>query len=218
MCTLRCRICCQIFCLIPMPVLLSLLLSLLTLTSFPFRVLHVNGAFSQAYGSSRVVGETFFDVFSREGRQHSNMQHFAPSVVSCPTLLGAYQNEVVRLLIPSCDGTQQVEVSCTIKVHPVWCQPTAGRRSTDEDQPELSYYAVTVKSLSLPKADMIVTTNDGDLETPIPDSIACFSRMLSTSSSISIKRRGPEGNFCALDECSSDELHQSSSNTLFYLS
>lgn len=192
----------------------SLLLSLLTLTSFPFRVLYVNDAFSRAYGSSKVVGETFFDVFSQEGRQHNHIHHFAPNIVSCPTLLGIYRNEVVRLLTSSNNG---VRVSCTIKVHPVLCKT----RRPDDDQTGLSYYAVTVQSVPAAKTDVIVKPNDGDIaisKQSIPASIIFFPRTPSASSSISIKRRGQGRNFCVRDEPSTDEQYHSSSNTLFYLS
>lgn len=88
--------------------------SLLTLTSFPFRVLHINDAFSQAYGSKNVIGETFYDVFRPDFRQIYTI----PTIASSPTLLGTYQNEVVRLL----PFDKHPGVLCKIIVHPVYKQ------------------------------------------------------------------------------------------------
>jgi hypothetical protein len=64
--------------------------SLLTLTSFPFRILHANDAYRQMTGRPNVMGETFYDMFHQEGVQ-------CPSIVGCPTPLGKFDQEIVRL-------------------------------------------------------------------------------------------------------------------------
>jgi hypothetical protein len=64
--------------------------SLLTLTSFPFRILHANDAYCQMTGRQNVMGETFYDMFHQEGVQ-------CPSIVGCPTPLGKLDQETVRL-------------------------------------------------------------------------------------------------------------------------
>ena len=88
---------------------------LLTLTSYPFRVVYANEAFSKLSSGrkSSVIGDSVFDTFNMEGRL------LRPSLATYPTLTGRLDNEVA--LVPSFQDEQHNEYSvrCAVQAYPV---------------------------------------------------------------------------------------------------
>jgi hypothetical protein len=169
---------------------------LLTLTAFPFRVLHVNEAFARLYSAGDVVGESFYNVFCDERRQ----THTFPTLSTCPTLLGTYQDEVVRLMVAS---DIQSGVPCTIKVRPVYEQ-------TGRSEPGLLYYAVTVTPLPM-DYDVVPSGRSvgGGADERSKPPLVVYLPTSSMSPSIPITRQRKEG--------SSNRHGQEPDERLFYL-
>ncbi|CAJ1932487.1 unnamed protein product [Cylindrotheca closterium] len=110
--------------------------TLLTLTSYPYRVVYSNEAFSKMSGSkTSVIGDSVFDTFKVEGtRLH-------PSLATYPTLVGRLDNEVA--LVPSFtdDQDNQYSLRCGIQAFPV---------TKRNDSNALRYYAIRFSPLQFP--------------------------------------------------------------------
>jgi len=103
--------------------------TLLTLTSYPFRVVYANQAFSKLSSGRKasVIGESVFDTFNVEGRV------LRPCLATYPTLAGRLDNAVA--LVPSFTDKQNNEYSvrCGLQAYPV----------TKRDDPSaLRYFAI----------------------------------------------------------------------------
>jgi hypothetical protein len=97
------------------------------LTSFPFRIVHVNNSFEDFTGKKNLVGKTFFDAFVSQGA-------IRPSLVQFPTSLEKFQNQMVR--VPTIETRQ--DAFCHIDVFPVTKKDKMGG---------LRYYAVKLNEL-----------------------------------------------------------------------
>ena len=115
---------------------LSNIIRLLTLTSYPYRVVYSNEAFSKMSGrKTSVIGDSVFDTFKIEGN------HLRPSLATYPTLVGRLEKEVV--LVPSFtdDQDNQYSLRCGIQAFPV---------TKRNDSNALRYYAIRFNPLRLP--------------------------------------------------------------------
>lgn len=66
--------------------------AVLTLTSFPFRIICVNKAFSDlTRRSHELIGSSFYELFVSES-------DYTPSMATTPTLLGLFNNDIVRVI------------------------------------------------------------------------------------------------------------------------
>lgn len=80
--------------------------AVLTLTSFPFRIICVNKAFSDLTGRSHeLIGYSFYELFVSESDH-------APSMATTPTLLGLFNNDIVRVIIKE-ESTRRARSSRT---------------------------------------------------------------------------------------------------------
>jgi hypothetical protein len=113
--------------------------ALLTLTSFPFRVLYSNSTYQRMTGDgSSIVGRTFYDIFVKEGKE-------GPSFGACPSLVGQFQEDVVRVH----SSSNERGVYSTLHVLPVL-------RESKSRESDLRYYIVTLKHVEVPKGASIV--------------------------------------------------------------
>lgn len=109
---------------------------LLTLTSYPYRVVYSNEAFSKMSGSkTSVIGDSIFDAFKIEG------SHLRPCLATYPTLVGRLENEVA--LVPSFtdDQDNQYSLRCGVQAFPV---------TKRDDSSALRYYAIRFTPLLYP--------------------------------------------------------------------
>jgi hypothetical protein len=112
---------------------------LLTLTSFPFRVLYTNSAYGTMAGNNTsIIGKTFYDIFVNEGKE-------APSFGACPSLVGRFNEDIVRVHASS----NKAGVYSTIQVRPIL-------KKSESPESGLRYYAVTLKEVKVPNSASIV--------------------------------------------------------------
>ena len=105
---------------------------LLTLTSFPFRVIYANNAFLNLTGKKNIIGDTFYSVFVNEGVR-------VPSIATCPTLLGKFDEDIVRVS----SSSNANGLFCKIQVSPVM-------KNTDAPELGMRYYSVRLNQLKEP--------------------------------------------------------------------
>jgi len=87
--------------------------TLLTLTSYPYRIIYCNTAFSKLCGRKTAIGDSVFDAFDIEERA------MRPCLATFPSLIGRLDNEVA--LVPSFTDEQdnQYWTRCGVQAYPV---------------------------------------------------------------------------------------------------
>ena len=167
-------------------------LRLLTLTSFPFRILHANQAYADLTGrkTSDVIGEPFYNLFVGEkesmnetlnqpaadvdtkkqnGPEESTRSFSArPSIATCDTPLGKFEQDVVKVRRAAVQQQQQEESSvdstskytfCKIQVRPVYNFPKHPEKG-------LKYYAIELDEVGKASNEMLPPPS-------IPSTVSC---------------------------------------------
>ena len=107
--------------------------SLLTLTSFPFRVLYANRAYTTLTGNKNIIGEPFQNILADECQ-------VCPSLATCSSPMGN-KNHAIRRITSSTSNALE-ELVCNVHVHSVYLDPARPEKG-------LRHYAVRLEKIDL---------------------------------------------------------------------